>query len=114
MTQSYVVLLRNREIRAAAVIYTDPVLDRVGHHYRMLMIENSHDQTMSCKVQGRLRGGTAWIDIAEVPNTVLVPAVGATNGVGYLALEYTYGELRVEITPGGVPTTGDITMHLYQ
>ena len=72
----------------------------------VVIINNGLDQNVNVDVEGRGYWATNWQDTDAAPTTV---AAGAD---GFIVVDSPWYEVRVEVTPAGIPTTGTLIIEL--
>lgn len=79
----------------------------VGASAGLLIVENGLDQNVSIQIQGQAWGPEAsiWQDVGSA----LVVNAGLAGNTGITAI---WPVLRFQVTPAGVPTSGELKMWL--
>lgn len=74
------------------------------------IVENTTDQSLSCRVQGRAKEGSIWFNLGTAAFTVA--AGNVTPAAGNAEIDENWGEMRVQITPAGAPTVGEVGVYV--
>lgn len=102
--QSETRVLNAAELRDTTIAYS-PVFTfgQRGYGNGVLIVENTLDQAVTVRLQGRAHEGSTWQDIGAGIS------VAATTGVGYIPISSPWSILRMSYIAGTTPTSGSLT-----